>query len=289
MNQLHIPAQVVINCLANVKHFSTGNDIEFVNVESVRNLVVWCCKCGARLVHISTTSVAGRSINGEPDPTHLYTEQEFNIGQTLDNQYAQAKYDAERLILDAILHHGLSGKILRVGNLSARNSDGEFQANFQSNNFMATLRAYQTLGVCPYAALDMPCEFSPIDEVADAVIRLATTPQPCIIFHPTNPHQQLLGDVLSEIQIAGKTIHAVEKEEFERVMATAMENESLIDRLRPLMAYNQKGNHAPRSIHATNAYTTQVLYRLGFRWSVTSWDYVEQFIRAIDGLGYFDN
>lgn len=288
VSTLDVKVDTVINCLANVKHFSTGNDIEFVNIESVRNLVIWCCKTNTRLVHISTTSVAGRSVDGKPSTAHLFSEQELEIGQTLDNRYAKAKYEAEKLVLDAILHHGLNGKILRVGNLSARKRDGEFQANFQSNNFMATLRAYHTLGVCSYALLDVPCEFSPIDEVADAVLRLATTPRECVIFHPTNPHQQLMGDVLNEIQISGKTIRPVEREEFDRIMATAMEDENLADRLRPLMAYNQKGNKPPRSIHSTNAYTTQVLHRLGFSWSVTSWDYVRQFIKAIDGLGYFD-
>lgn len=288
MDSLDVKADTVINCLANVKHFSTSNDIEFVNVESVRNLVVWCCKTGTRLVHISTTSVAGRSIDGQPDPMHLFSEQELEIGQTLDNRYAQAKYDAEKLVLDAVLHHGLNAKIMRVGNLSARRSDGEFQVNFQSNNFMATLRAYQTLGVCPYELLDAPCEFSPIDEVADAVLRLATTPKACIVFHPTNPHQQLMGDVLREMHIGGKTIRAVEQDEFANLMDKALQDEQMSLRLRPLMAYNQKGNKAPRSIHATNAYTTQVLHRLGFDWSVTSWDYVQQFIRSIDGLGYFD-
>lgn len=296
MEQLEVPAKVVINCLANVKHFSTGNDIEFVNVESVRNLVVWCCKSGARLVHISTTSVAGRSINGQPDPTHIYTEQEFYIGQTLDNQYAQAKYDAEKLVLDAILHHNLNAKILRVGNLSARNSDGEFQINFQSNNFMATLRAYQTLGVCPYELLDAPCEFSPIDEVADAVLRLATTPKECVIFHPTNPHRQLIGDVLREMELPITNhqspiinhIRPIEADEFAVIMQEALSDEQLAVKLRPLMAYKQKGNKASVSIAATNAYTTQVLHRLGFHWSVTSWDYVCKFLQAIAGMGYFD-
>lgn len=289
VEQLDVPAKVVINCLANVKHFSTGNDIEFVNVESVRNLIAWCSKSGARLVHISTTSVAGRSINGQPEPTHLYTEQEFNIGQILDNQYAQAKYDAEKLIFDAIMHHNLNAKILRVGNLSARCTDGEFQINFQSNNFMATIRAYQTLGVCPYELLDAPCEFSPIDEVADAVLRLATTPKECIVFHPTNPHKQLIGDVLREIHILNQDIRPIESDEFSVIMRDALADEQLSVKLRPLMAYKQKGNKAPVSIVATNAYTTQVLHRLGFSWSVTSWDYVRKFLQAIAGMGYFEN
>ena len=50
------------------------------------------------------------------------------------------------------------------------------------------------------------------------------------------------------------------------------------------MAHGQESFAIP----TTNHYTTQVLYRLGFHWSTTSWDYVGQFIRAIDGLGYFN-
>ena len=32
----------VVNCVANVKHFSAGNDIELVNIESVRHLITFC-------------------------------------------------------------------------------------------------------------------------------------------------------------------------------------------------------------------------------------------------------
>ena len=35
-------------------------------------------------------------------------------------------------------------------------------------------------------------------------------------------------------------------------------------------------------------YTLQVLYRLGMAWPVTSWDYFQRFMRALNGLGYFD-
>ena len=33
-------------------------------------------------------------------------------------------------------------------------------------------------------------------------------------------------------------------------------------------------------------YTTQVLYRLGFNWSYTSWDYVERFVKQIHGFDF---
>ena len=50
------------------------------------------------------------------------------------------------------------------------------------------------------------------------------------------------------------------------------------------MAHGQKAVMIPTD----NQYTTQVLYRLGFRWSSTSWDYVDQMLVTIGGFGYFD-
>ena len=50
------------------------------------------------------------------------------------------------------------------------------------------------------------------------------------------------------------------------------------------MAHGQKTVDVKRD----NDYTTQVLYRLGFSWSPTSWDYVERMLTAISSLGFFD-
>ena len=60
-------------------------------------------------------------------------------------------------------------------------------------------------------------------------------------------------------------------------------------KLSSLVAYQDMA-HGQRavSVPPSNEYTTQVLYRMGFRWSVTSWDYVERFLTAIDGLGFFE-
>ena len=49
----------VINCAANVKHFSKGTDIEDVNLYGTLNVLDFCKKSNARLVHVSTMSVGG--------------------------------------------------------------------------------------------------------------------------------------------------------------------------------------------------------------------------------------
>ena len=282
-------AVTVINCVANVKHFSAGNDIEMVNIESVRHLITFCLRTGSRLVHISTNSISGISVDNVPGPEVKLTEQSFYIGQKVDaNKYIYSKFKAEELVLEAIAHHGLNAKIMRVGNLSARQKDGEFQINFNTNNFLAKLRAYVVIGMVPYEALDQRFEFSPIDEVASAILQLAQTPKECTVFHPCNTHRQFLSDILTGFAEAGITLKRVESEEFQQALEKMMENPDLVTLLRPLMAYNMGGTQKMRYVESTNDYTTQVLYRVGFQWPTTAADYVHRFVDTIVGFDYFN-
>ena len=279
----------VVNCVANVKHFSAGNDIEMVNIESVRHLIAFCLRTGSRLIHISTNSIAGLSIDGKPGPDAKLTEQLLWIGQDInDNKYVYSKFKAEELVLNAVAHHGLNAKIMRVGNLSARQKDGEFQINFNTNNFLALLRAYVVIGMVPYDALDRRFEFSPIDEVASAIMQLAQTPKECVVFHPSNTHRQFLSDILTGFAEAGITLKRVENEEFQEALGRMMDNPDLVTLLRPLMAYKLSGTRQVRFIESTNDYTTQVLYRLGFQWPTTAADYVHRFVDTIVGFGFFN-
>ena len=278
----------VVNCVANVKHFSAGNDIELVNIESVRHLITFCLRTGSRLIHISTTSIAGLSVDGVPGPDVKLTEQDLWLGQNIDaNKYVYSKFKAEELVLEAILHHGLDAKIMRVGNLSARRKDGEFQINFNTNNFLALLRAYVIIGMVPYEALSQTFEFSPIDDVSHAIMLLATAPKECTVFHPYNIHHPYFADILNGFADAGITLKRVEKEEFQKALERMMDNPDLVTLLRPLMAYNLSNTHQMRWIEADNDYTTQVLYRYGFQWPTTARNYVHRFVDTIIGFDYF--
>ncbi len=278
----------VVNCVANVKHFSAGNDIELVNIESVRHLIAFCLRTGSRLIHISTTSIAGLSVDGVPGPDVKLTEQDLWLGQNIDaNKYVYSKFKAEELVLDAIFNQGLNAKIMRVGNLSARQKDGEFQINFNTNNFLALLRAYVIIGMVPYDALSETFEFSPIDDVAHAIMLLATTPKECTVFHPYNIHRPFFADILNGFADAGINLKRVERAEFQEALDRMMDNPDLVTLLRPLMAYNLSSTHQMRWIETENNYTTQVLYRYGFQWPTTNRNYVHRFVDTIIGFDYF--
>ena len=277
----------VFNCAAIVKHFSEGTEIEDVNIGGAQRCVEFCIKNGAKLIHISTASTRGLWVGEIKDD--VYTEQRLFMGQYLGNQYIYSKYIAERIILDAIALHGLNAKIMRVGNLAARSTDGEFQANFSTNSFMGRIRVYQMLGCCPFDMRNKNVEFSPINEVAQAIVLLATTPKDCTVFHPYNIHSQFLGDVLAELKSIGKGIRFVEQEEFQKAIDEAGSDPQKAKQLSALLAYKDMGHgQKTADVKRDNDYTTQVLYRLGFAWSPTSWDYVERMLTAIGGFGFFE-
>ncbi len=290
LDSLDCKGLTVINCVANVKHFSAGNDIELVNIESVRQLIDFCLRTGSRLIHISTTSIAGLSVDGVPSPDVKLTEQDLWLGQNIDaNKYVYSKFKAEELVLDAVYHNGLDAKIMRVGNLSARQKDGEFQINFNTNNFLALLRAYVIIGMVPYDALSQTFEFSPIDDVAHAIMLLATSPKDCTVFHPYNIHHPYFADILNGFADAGITLKRVEREEFQEALQRMMDNPDLVTLLRPLMAYNLSTTHQMRWIEPENTYTTQVLFRYGFQWPTTNRNYVHRFVDTITGFDYFNS
>ena len=277
----------IINCAAIVKHFSEGTEIEDVNIGGAQRCVDYCLEHGARLIHISTASTRGLWA-GEMH-NDIFTEQRFYMGQFLGNKYIYSKFMAERLILQAVADKGLNAKIMRVGNLAARSTDGEFQANFATNSFMGRIRVYSMLGCCPYSILDKQVEFSPINEVSRAIVLLATTPRECTVFHPYNIHGQFLGDVLAGLSAVGHDIHPVEQEDFDKALSEAGTDPQKAQQLSSLLAYKDMAHgQKTTDVARDNAYTTQVLHRLGFSWSPTSWDYVNRMLTTISGFGFFD-
>ena len=262
---------LIINCAAVVKHFSEGTEIEDVNIGGAQRCVEYCLKTGARLVHISTASTRGIWAGETKDD--IFTEQRLYMGQYLGNKYIYSKFMAERLILDAVALHGLKAKIMRVGNLAARSTDGEFQANFSTNSFMGRIKVYNMLGCCPYAMRNKRVEFSPINEVSQAIVLLATTPSDCTVFHPYNPHTQFLGDVLTGLTAVTGGIQFVEQEDFQRALQAAKDDPQKARQMAALLAYQDMAHgQKTAEVQRDNDYTTQVLYRLGFAFSPTSWE-----------------
>ena len=286
----HIDADeiTVINCAASVKHFAKGDEIERANLNIVRNLISWCQKNNARLLHVSTESVFGHPAAGIPRDGLAYDEHMLYVGQVYeDNQYVRSKFLAERLIYETILRDGLNAKVLRAGNLAPREMDGRFQINAGSNNYMNTLKGFVSLGLVPYEAAVTSTEFSPIDKVAESVLLLGQTPRDCVCFMMSNNHRPLMGDVIEGLREWGYEIRYAEKEEFAMALQKALEDPALCDAMRPFVAYamNDADEKSELGLDALQvSYTAQILHRYGFSWPMCGTSYVHQFLDSMGGL-----
>ena len=279
----------VVNCAAVVKHFSSGTEIEDVNVGGVANLVELCLQRGATLVQVSTGSAVKCPLRPDASVMGKVDERQLYIGQELTNKYARSKFLAERLVLDAVARRGLSAKVMRVGNLAPRTSDGEFQVNSGTNAAMGRLKSFALLGCAPFDQLDATMEFSPIDQTARAIVLLSQTPDDCVLFHAFNHHQILYGDVFEAMRACDLPVRPVERSEFAHVLHDAEADPQMARVLTSMLAYAR--TRASRPVvtpKAGNAYTMQVLYRMGFSWDPTSTLYIERFLQLLEGFGFFE-
>lgn len=282
-----IRADTFINCAANVKHFSKGTDIEDVNYHGVQNILAFCKATGIRLIHVSTMSVGGMFVDKPGEVTHL-KENLLYYGQVQGSKYTNAKFLAEREILENVAQ-GMNAKIMRVGTLAARESDGEYQINFTTNSFMGRLKSTFLIGCYPYEAMDMPFELSPIDYVAKAILLLAQAPRECTVFHPYNNHSLIMSDLYAEMNRAGLNVHPVENSAYAEAVNLAKEDPEKAKVLSSFIAYqNIAHGRKTYEVAKSNLLTMQVLYRMHFRWPVTSVGYMKRFLLNLQGLGYFE-
>jgi thioester reductase-like protein len=282
-----LPINTVINCAANVKHFSHGTDIEDINIGGVENGIAFCKKKSCRFIQISTTSVGGTSVNDNPPSNTQLTEKMLYFGQDASNKYIHSKLIAERLVFEAIAKGELVGKVIRAGNLMAREKDEEFQINFNTNNFIGQLKGYAVLEKISYHDLEQPTELTAIDATARAMLLLSETPTACCLFHPYTTHIIWMSDVVAAMRENGFTLKAVEQEEFSERFAEISRGDKA-KHLSPLVAYNTSSGDVVKDIVAENRYTMDVLLHLNFNWPLIEDNYLRKLITNLEGLGFFD-
>lgn len=279
----------LFNCSANVRHFEADDLLDKVNVEGTGNIAAYCLAKNIKLVHISTVSVAGLSLDGKPNPFEPMNEHMFYFGQQMDNKYMLSKFRAERLVFEYMLQ-GLKAKIMRVGNLMARNQDGEFQINLKANSFANKLRAYYTIGSISYEDSGISVELSPIDFTAEAILLLAQTPDSCCLFHPFSNRAIYMYDLIKVMRRQGLIVNQCLAEQFVKAFREALQDQDNSENFSSLIAYrNLTEGHTLSELKADNAHTMQALYRFQFNWPLVSEAYLTKFINSLESLGFFDD
>ena len=255
-------------------------------------MVDYALKINARFIHISTISVSGNSLADGFDTEYAQEERYYSEDclyqeQSLKNVYVRSKFEAECVVLDAILN-GLQANILRVGNLTNRSRDYVFQENYKGNAFFARMRAIMELKNIPEYFLPLYCEFSPIDDTADAVVRIARHfNMEHTVFHVYS-NQNLYFDRLLEIlKSLSMEMNVLSGKDFRKCLKDTIEQkkdyiyEAFVNDL------DEQGNlNYETNIHIQNDFTVAYLKQLGFKWTKIDFEYVKGYIEYFKNLGF---
>ncbi|MBO2527697.1 MAG: hypothetical protein CW335_05930, partial [Clostridiales bacterium] len=282
LKDVHI--DTVINCAACVKHYAADNILERINVRGTENMIAVAKEKDARMIQVSTISIPGVHTEETWKRRIKACESKLFVIDDMGNKYGISKYHAELKLLEAV-KNGLRGKIIRVGNLMGRHSDGEFQINFNTNAFLNAIRGFATIGKSPISHATDPMSLSSVDMTAKALVLLAGTND---IFTAFNADSRFIIDEWQLIAAAnrcGVKITPVPDEEYYDDYYRMLGDPRVNAKLQGLLTNDRPDLHG---VETDNKFTANVLYRLGFSWPLPSEEYLERVIRALLTMNYFD-
>ena len=294
-DELITKVSTVINAAASVKHYGSYKYFYETNVETVNKLIEFCFKAEAKLIHTSTLSVSGNSFGDNFDGYISETEKHFYesslyIEQPLENVYARSKFEAEKAVLDAMTK-GLQANIMRMGNLTNRFSDLKFQRNHESNAFLNRVKAILDLGIFPDYLMDLYTEYTPIDDAANAIMRIARNfSSEQTVFHINSTKVVYMDKLIEYFNACGLNMQVVDGKTFTdalRKTATETGTEYIFETFINDMDENDKLNY-DSNIRIENNFTVEYLRKLGFEWSDIDFEYIRKYIEYFRKIGYLE-
>ena len=248
----------------------------------MKNLIRYALRQKALLCQISTISVAGMTAKDALQES--FGEADFYIGQEIQNKYIYSKYMAEYEMMRAAVDEGLKVKLMRVGNLQGRISDGEFQMNMNSNAFTRQFASYIKIGAVPQSVYEAGVNFSPVDETAHNIVSLMLVPK-AAAFHVYPPNEVRYADLFRGMEKIGYQVLVLPDEVFDERIEKLKRTKEGREQIEGLFTKESAGGY--REIPVVQKYTEQYLKELSEGWSRITEEYIEKYLSALDGMGYF--
>ena len=278
----------VINSAAIVKHFGSYDTFRKTNVDIVNCLINFCLEYDKKLIQISTTSVSGNSLFDLATQKQTFnedvyfTENKLYIGQPLDNVYIKTKFESEKLIFENIITKKLKALVLRVGNITNRFSDGKFQFNNTENAFANRLKFFLLIKCIPNYLRSSYIEFTPVDILADAIIRSIKFSNDNVsvlhLYNQNHLYMEKLVEFLYE-----ENFKFVDDDYFTSLMKSKLNDEKNISNLSFILNDLDSNNKLvyDSKIKITNGISKKFLDKIGFSWPQITKEYIINLIKNI--------
>lgn len=255
----------VINSAANVRHFGVYSDFYPINVGSNRTLIEFAQTGPAKDIHLISTLSVGNGMNANPGPT-IFTEYDWDLGQTMDNPYVKTKIEAEKLLFGA-REDGLNVNVFRVGNLVFDATTGIFQENIGDNAFYKLFKAMIKLEIFPNLK-EPNLEFTFVNLAAAAIVRLFDKQnlrnETHHICNSKRIRYELLADLLRK---TGLDVGLVSLDGFLDIVNERSGDDRLKEPIADILIHMPIFDMAgPTGFEVMSQKTEQILARLDFQW-----------------------
>ena len=264
-----------------MRHFAPQKELRAVNTDAVERLAAFCHDHHALLVQVSTLGIAGYhdALSGAA-PT--LTEHDLYIGQQLHDPYTHSKFMAERLVLEAVAKGRIDARIIRVGHLSPRTTDGRFQRNAETNSLAMALQLCRLLRMVPASAATLSVSLIPVDLAAKAILRLTgmedlkdlkdlKDPKDLKIFHLALPDAPTFLDLLQsrcpsdQADLSDLAFRVVDDQVFMEAAEKAAADNPMRGMVLSAVAHlSAAEGHRPNLIECS--FSAEVLRLLGLEW-----------------------
>lgn len=264
----------VIHTAALVKHYGSENVFRKINIEGTSNIISFCLNSESKLFYISTISVAG--IYAKSDEEVEYNENSFWIDQNYNNNvYIGSKIEAEYLIFNAIKNKKLDARILRVGNLTGRSTDGVFQKNIQDNAFYNKIKEIINLEIIPNSLLNIMVDLTPIDLVSKAIVLLLHSKENNIVYHLYNNNLISVNEICKILNCNGYHV------DIKQIKDNKDKN---INQL----TFDIYSGVEKNNIIVHNEYTQGILSKMGFVWNINIDEYFIKLVEYMKKINFLD-
>ena len=256
----------VYHVAANVHHAGDYSELEKTNVNGTKNVIEFCLTADAVLHHTSTVSLHGAATVRQTRKNAEFDETLLDIGQKYcDNVYIHSKYRAEEAVIEARTR-GLRANIYRIGNLTWRAADGKFQKNSEDNGFLHRLHAMLKIGIYHENLDKYPMDLTPVDECADAFVRLSLLRKTNEIYHLYNHNYLDSRDMFNFLGVPFRHTSTLE------MIETAFANTE--DRDIGVYLFYMIISGRSQNVPMHNDFTLSRLENTGFSWSVPDRKYL---------------
>lgn len=280
----------VIHAAALVKHYGNYDEFHRLNVKGTQEIINFCANHDKKLNCISTMSVSGNYLV-DNSTNDIFTENDLYIGQNYHNNvYVRSKFEAENLIVKAS-QDGLNATIFRVGVLTGRYTDGQFQKNIEQNAFYRLLKSILMLEAVPLDILQEHLEFTPVDFCAKAIVKIilanhASGP----VFHVFNHKTIKVEEVIQVFKSAGASIKALPRKSFNTLLTSVSATNSGKEILSGIIADpSLKAAFGSSSgVQVDSSLTIKYLLDLGFEWPQIQGEYILKVLNYMQHTGFLN-